>query len=504
MVDDFGDLDAFGPGDGSGEAVGYAGTGEGTYDSASDSYTMPSVSNISNSDSYDPTFAAQSKLSQGLDPRGLQGFNTTAFNNPQFLSQYGSDYNPLEQLNESQQANILNAMTSASSYEKNPNLRNAFIDTYKSDPMSFIENVKAGKISSDEAGQVFGSLGINLDRPCGDSTFSLFGKEANYPMDSKNLAELGVTALNYNLAGKDPTRFSENPFTTVKRGLQDAGIAALQGAKDFILNPTGGESVENFFSDLFSSTDQAKENILPQSVQDAINSNQSINASTGLPVGQKSYFDQLRESGQIENSNLLQDLARANNSVPGGIFSEFETPVLNTDILPFRTMTNIEGPLPGKNIISTRNDGQITNKFRASDGSRLNTTVGNLAGSDKSFNLDFTNPDGFSFNTGDILNKYDGPRADFQGENLNANIDLGQRGNPRFSGSYTIPTENYGDFKINTRGTDLNPSNVGLNYSRPGPFGIGEFTAGVNQGIDSLNFRGKPNINAQYGFTKRF
>ena len=460
-------------------------------------------SNISNSDSYDPTFAAQSKLSQGLDPRGLQGFNTTAFNNPDFLSQYGSNYNPLEQLDELQQANVLNAMTAANSYEKNPGLRNAFIDTYKSDPMSFIENVKSGNISSDEAGQVFGSLGVNLDRPYGDGTFSLFGKEANYSMSPKDKAELGVTALNYNLSGKDPTRFSENPYTTVTSGLQDAGITALKGATDFIMDSVGGTKVSDYLGNLFSSTDRAKENILPQNVQDAIKNNKSIDASTGLPAGQKSYFDQLKDSGLVENASFLQDISRVNDAIPGGIFSGLEKPQINTDILPFNMSGNLQADLPGKNVLSTRGGGQITNKFRSDEGRNLNTTLGNLTGSDKSLSFNFNEPGGSYLNTGNLLDKgVPNINTGYAGENFTGDINLSRGRDPYFSGSYTVPTEEYGDFKINSRGTLGRPDNIGVEYNKD--LGIGNLMLRANQNLYNNNPMGKPDIGAFYGFNKRF
>jgi len=537
VVDDFGDLDAFGPGDGSGEAVGYAGTGEGTYDSASDSYTMPSVSNISNSDSYDPTFAAEAKLSRGLDPRGLQGFNTTAFNNPEFLSQYGSTSNPLEQLNESQQANVLNAMTSARNYTPEAGLRSSFIENYRNNPMGLINDIKTGKIDAETGGQVFGSLGLNIDRPYGDSTFSLFGKEANYPMSPKDKAELGVTALNYNLSGKDPTRFSENPYTTVKRGIQDAGIAALKEASDFIVNSSAGKSVTEYLQSLNIMEDNAKNAV----VQDSINNNPTFDGSTGLPVGQKSFFDQLKESGQVENAgfnlgDVNQQLKNQTGTGIESLFKGFEKPVINTDILPSRfkdSSGNLEVDLYGKNVLSARNDGTLTNKTRFGDGNRLNTSINNLVGSDKGLSFNLSDQAGTTLNTGNVLDENGFPinlsgrsgpidfnssgyldrnngfnlnntNVGYQGENFRGNMNISGNNQPYFSTSGDIPFNDNSNINLSSRGNFNGLDSLGAKYTTPGPFGLGTFSAGAQQNFDGLNPLGRTDLNINYGINSKF
>ena len=247
-------LDAFGPGSGRGEDVGYRGTGEGTYDAGSDSYYMPSRSNIINSDNYDVGFAMNDQLSRGLsgdvfDPAKVQQYN-------QIAAGFSS-----EPLNISNQQ-IMN--NSAMLREQGKGLEDIRIDFVKElgskegnaafgNFLSGAFNVsKMGPYSDPMKTSDIGAFGVGLSSLMGDKT-------ANYPMNNYDLVDLAMKQGNFALSGRDPSEFGSlggiaNQFgRDVSAGAKQVTnqlLSLADGAMSYLSNQgKAGDTVENIVAE---------------------------------------------------------------------------------------------------------------------------------------------------------------------------------------------------------------------------------------------------------------
>ena len=247
-------LDAFGPGSGRGEDVGYRGTGEGTYDAGSDSYYMPSRSNIINSDNYDVGFAMNDQLSRGLsgdvfDPAKVQQYNQIAAG---FSSQ------PLNISNQQ----IMN--NSAMLREQGKGLEDIRVDFVKElgskegnaafgNFLSGAFNVsKMGPYSDPMKTSDIGAFGVGLSSLMGDKT-------ANYPMNNYDLVDLAMKQGNFALSGRDPSEFGSlggiaNQFgrdvSAGAKQIQNDLIQLADGAMSYLSNKgKAGDTVENIVAD---------------------------------------------------------------------------------------------------------------------------------------------------------------------------------------------------------------------------------------------------------------
>ena len=247
-------LDAFGPGSGRGEDVGYRGTGEGIYDAGSDSYYMPSRSNIINSDNYDVGFAMNDQLSRGLsgdvfDPAKVQQYNQIAAG---FSSQ------PLNISNQQ----IMN--NSAMLREQGKGLEDIRVDFVKElgskegnaafgNFLSGAFNVsKMGPYSDPMKTSDIGAFGVGLSSLMGDKT-------ANYPMNNYDLVDLAMKQGNFALSGRDPSEFGSlggiaNQFgrdvSAGAKQIQNDLIQLADGAMSYLSNKgKAGDTVENIVAD---------------------------------------------------------------------------------------------------------------------------------------------------------------------------------------------------------------------------------------------------------------
>lgn len=247
-------LDAFGPGSGRGEDVGYRGTGEGIYDAGSDSYYMPSRSNIINSDNYDVGFAMNDQLSRGLsgdvfDPAKVQQYNQIAAG---FSSQ------PLNISNQQ----IMN--NSAMLREQGKGLEDIRVDFVKElgskegnaafgNFLSGAFNVsKMGPYSDPMKTSDIGAFGVGLSSLMGDKT-------ANYPMNNYDLVDLAMKQGNFALSGRDPSEFGSlggiaNQFgRDVSAGAKQVTnqlLSLADGAMSYLSNQgKAGDTVENIVAE---------------------------------------------------------------------------------------------------------------------------------------------------------------------------------------------------------------------------------------------------------------
>ena len=247
-------LDAFGPGSGRGEDVGYRGTGEGIYDSGSDSYYMPSRSNIINSDNYDVGFAMNDQLSRGLsgdvfDPAKVQQYN-------QIAAGFSSD--PLNISNQQ----IMN--NSAMLREQGKGLEDIRIDFVKElgskegnaafgNFLSGAFNVsKMGPYSDPMKTSDIGAFGVGLSSLMGDKT-------ANYPMNNYDLVDLAMKQGDFALSGRDPSEFGSlggiaNQFgrdvSAGAKQIQNDLIQLADGAMSYLSNKgKAGKTVEEIVED---------------------------------------------------------------------------------------------------------------------------------------------------------------------------------------------------------------------------------------------------------------
>ena len=336
-------------------------------------------SNITNSSSYDPTFAALGQLSRGLDPRDLKDYQDTSFAKQNVDGIMSLRPNSLQQLNQPQVDRITEALKlsgNTDAYKQVSSLRGDDLKNYAAGmDLKNLNLSDFDKMDTQSLANIFSTLGMSEKNPYGISgqgsqtgitgfISNLLGADTNpdfrESMSSKDIAEkaraglgfaTGSGQLNPNANPRNPMEFGSVSGIANQFG-RDASAGATQ-IKDALLglannvmsygNKDGkaqaGKTIDDIISDdrenepISDSTDNItnpyfnpitsptikKEDVLNKTFMDADNT--SVNQN-------KDGYD-LSEQG-IENlKNRMTE--RAKKYAPGG---EFDIELTRRENLP--------------------------------------------------------------------------------------------------------------------------------------------------------------------------
>ena len=229
-------------------------------------------SNITNSSSYDPTFAALGQLSRGLDPRDLKGYQDTSFAKQNVDGIMSLRPNSLQQLNKPQVDRITEALRlsgNTDAYKQVSSLRGDDLKNYAAGmDLKNLNLSDFDKMDTQSLANIFSTLGMSEKNPYGISAqgtqtgitgviSNLLGADTNPDfrgsMSSKDIAEkaraglgfaTGSGQLNPNANPRNPMEFGSVSGIANQFG-RDASAGATQ-IKDGLLGLA--DNVMNFFN----------------------------------------------------------------------------------------------------------------------------------------------------------------------------------------------------------------------------------------------------------------
>jgi len=218
-------------------------------------------SNITNSSSYDPTFAALGQLSRGLDPRDLKGYQDTSFAKQNVDGIMSLRPNSLQQLNQPQVDRITEALKlsgNTDAYKQVSSLRGDDLKNYAAGmDLKNLNLSDFDKMDTQSLANIFSTLGMSEKNPYGISAqgtqtgitgviSNLLGADTNPDfrgsMSSKDIAEkaraglgfaTGSGQLNPNANPRNPMEFGSVSGIANQFG-RDASAGATQ-IKDALL-----------------------------------------------------------------------------------------------------------------------------------------------------------------------------------------------------------------------------------------------------------------------------
>ena len=221
----------------------------------------PPRSNITNSSSYDPTFAALDQLSRGLDPRDLKDYQNTAFAKQNVDGIMSLRPNSLQQLNQPQVDRITEALKlsgNSDAYKQVSSLRGDALKNYAAGmDLKNLNLSDFDKMDTQSLANIFSTLGMSEKNPYGISAqgtqtgitgviSNLLGADTNPDfrgsMSSKDIAEkaraglgfaTGSGQLNPNANPRNPMEFGSVSGIANQFG-RDASAGATQ-IKDALL-----------------------------------------------------------------------------------------------------------------------------------------------------------------------------------------------------------------------------------------------------------------------------
>jgi len=229
-------------------------------------------SNITNSSSYDPTFAALGQLSRGLDPRDLKDYQDTSFAKQNVDGIMSLRPNSLQQLNQPQVDRITEALKlsgNTDAYKQVSSLRGDDLKNYAAGmDLKNLNLSDFDKMDTQSLANIFSTLGMSEKNPYGISAqgtqtgitgviSNLLGADTNPDfrgsMSSKDIAEkaraglgfaTGSGQLNPNANPRNPMEFGSVSGIANQFG-RDASAGATQ-IKDGLLGLA--DNVMNFFN----------------------------------------------------------------------------------------------------------------------------------------------------------------------------------------------------------------------------------------------------------------
>ena len=337
----------------------------------------------------------------------------------------------------------------------------------------------------------------------------------------------------------DKSYFESSIDTLLGTGFSGQVKSGLSNALEYLNKPKAGEEIPDLVKaaiekSLAEGTSISGSGGGTQSLSEI---NQTFNERNNVNTrGNVGYSNNGLQNAGFNLGDLNQQLKNQTGTGIEGLFKGFEKPVVNTDILPSRfkdSSGNLEMDLYGKNVLSTKNDGTLTNKTRFGDGNRLNTSINNLVGSDKGLSFNFSDQAGTKLNTGNVfdengfpinLSGRSGPvtfgssgyldrnngfnlnntNVGYQGENFKGNMNISGNKQPSFSTSGNIPFNDNSNINLSSRGGFEGLGSLGAEYTTPGPFGLGTFSAGARQNFDGYNPLGRTDLNINYGINSKF
>ena len=244
-------------------------------------------SNITNSSSYDPTFAALDQLSRGLDPRDLKDYQNTAFAKQNVDGIMSLRPNSLQQLNQPQVDRITEALKlsgNTDAYKQVSSLRGDDLKNYAAGmDLKSLNLSDFDKMDTQSLANIFSSLGMSEKNPYGISAqgsqagitgviSNLLGADTNPDfrgsMSSKDIAETarsglgfitGSGQLNPNAAPRNPMEFGSvsgiaNQFgrdvSAGAKQIQNDLMQLADGAMSYFSNQgKAGDTVENIVAE---------------------------------------------------------------------------------------------------------------------------------------------------------------------------------------------------------------------------------------------------------------
>ena len=263
-------------------AISSIGSGSNPSEDFSD-FATQSRSNIAGSDNYSPTFAALDKISRGLDPRGIAGFNNTSFAKTNVGGDMVTAPNPLQQLDQTQVSRITDALKlsgASDTYKYVSQLKGDDLKNYASGlSLKNLSLNDLDNMDTQSMANVFSSLGMTDKNPYGisaqgtstgvlggissllglDKTPDFSRKGTPTYMSPKDIAEKARAGFGFASSGRNPSEFGSlggiaNQFgrdvSAGAKQIQNDLIQLADGAMSYLSNKgKAGDTVENIVAD---------------------------------------------------------------------------------------------------------------------------------------------------------------------------------------------------------------------------------------------------------------
>jgi len=263
-------------------AISSIGSGSNPSEDFSD-FATQSRSNIAGSDNYSPTFAALDKISRGLDPRGIAGFNNTSFAKTNVGGDMVTAPNPLQQLDQTQVSRITDALKlsgASDTYKYVSQLKGDDLKNYASGlSLKNLSLNDLDNMDTQSMANVFSSLGITDKNPYGisaqgtstgvlggissllglDKTPDFSRKGTPTYMSPKDIAEKARAGFGFASSGRNPSEFGSlggiaNQFgrdvSAGAKQIQNDLIQLADGAMSYLSNKgKAGDTVENIVAE---------------------------------------------------------------------------------------------------------------------------------------------------------------------------------------------------------------------------------------------------------------